>query len=769
MASLALQDAGAPTTRALRRYRHAADFLAAAQLYLQDNCLLEESLQAEHLKPRPVGHWDPCPEIDLVSAGLNRLILATDADVMLVTGPAHGAAASLANLWLESSLGQVDPGLGRDRAGLERLVRSFGRQAGFPAHLGPQAPGVVSTGGERGNALATAFGAALDNPGLIVACVIGDAEADAGPTGADWHCSSHLDPTTSGAVLPLLLLGGGHGMPSVLTTMDDSELRRLFEGYGWRLRLVSVSETTGDPDGLLADALEWAYIEIRGLQRDALQGWDRTGPRWPMLAVRTPSRWTGLREPAAVPVDGTWRGLRPPAHDLRHDPAHLAALERWLRAYRPEELFDRHGRPAADVLACCPTGHKRLGMSPHANGGRLRVPLDLPTLEPYAIARRSRGGSGASACQALDGWLWALLDASRDRHDLRIISPDRLGYGDRALHPRTVHSCQGLLQGYLLTGRHGVLICDETTAAAIGGAIGQFADFVGQARELPWRAPVSSLTLLLTSVGWRQGPHGDRHQGADLLNGLLDKRASGVRIYLPPDANTLLVTLERALASTDRVNLVMASRDPLPQWLGLERARVHCDVGASVLQGAGNGGDEPDVVLAAAGTLATVETLAASRLLRADAPDLRFRVVSVTDLLGLELPADHPDGWTAEQFESLFTDDRPVVFSFHGSPSAVHQLVHHRPDPGRFHVKGDHGRGASTTPFDLLVANGASRYHIAIEALLRATRGSGATGDLIAGYQARLLAHHRYVLENGSDLPEVADLTWLDHDMSVRM
>lgn len=774
----------------LQCYRRAANYLSAAQIYLRDNCLLEEPLRPEHLKPRLLGHWGTCPGLNLMYAGLNRLVLDRDAEVLLVTGPGHGAPAGLANLWLEGSLGEVHSDLTHDRAGLFRLVRSFSWPGGFASHLTPELPGQIHEGGELGYALATAFGAAFDNPELTVACIVGDGEAETGPTATAWHSTKFLDPVGDGAVLPMLHLNGYKiASPTIYGTMDDTELRRLFEGFGWRPRIVAAEEDLDELDARLADAIDWAHDEIRDLQEGARSSGRRpVRPAWPMLVVRSPKGWTGIDELDGRPIEGSFRSHQVPAIDAAENPAHLARLEEWLRSYRPEELFDEHGRPVPEVLALVPPGDRRIGMNPHGNGGRLRVRLELPRLADHEVDVPSPGGVTLSALEAAGRYLADVVEAGANRRRFLVACPDELESnklgallhvtGRRYLWPHSSddstltpdgrvlevlseHQCQGWLQGYLLTGRHGVFPCYEAFVEIVDGMANQYAKFLKVARELPWRAPVSSFNYLLTSDGWRQEHNGYSHQGPGFINSMLNKKASVTRIYLPPDANCLLATLERCLTSTDSMNLVVCSKQPLPQWLSMPEARAHCAAGASTWTWASPRDDgDPDVVLAGAGTIPMIEVLAAAHLLREDLPDLRVRVVNVTDLLSLESPADHPHGLSDEEFRTLFTPDRPVIFFFHGYPSAIHQLVHHRPEPERFHVRGYIEEGTTTTPFDLLVANEASRYHLAVAALQRARGMASIGGRLVEEYHQRLLAHRRYILEHGVDPPEVRDWTW---------
>lgn len=762
-----------------RRYRRAANYLAVAQIYLQSNCLLTEPLAAAHIKPRLLGHWGTCPGITLVYSGLNRMIRDAGRDVLLITGPGHGAPANLANLWLEGSLADVDPTYSRDGAGLERLVRSFSWPDGFPSHLAPLVPGVIHEGGELGYALATAFGAALDNPDLLVACIVGDGEAETGPTAGAWHSPKYLDPAGSGAVLPILHDNGYKiASPTIFGTMDDEELTALFTGYGWRPRIVDVLR--GDPDAQFAEVLDACHREIRDLQEAARGGQRPSKPRWPMIILRSPKGWTGIRELDGKPVEGTWRSHQVPAADARDNPEHLAVLEAWLRSYRPEELFDEQGRPAPDIVDLCPEGERRMGMIPQANGGRLRVPLHLPSLENQAVKVGAPGESTASATTVAGQWLAGVFTQNTDQANFRIVCPDELTSNKldavlgvtarayqwptqphdegvapdgRVMEVLSEHNCQGWLQGYLLTGRHGLFPCYEAFVQIVDGMVNQYAKFLKMAQEVPWRVPVASLNYLLTSEGWRQEHNGYSHQGPGFINTLLQKKASVTRIYLPPDANTLLATLEHALDTTDHINLVVVSKQPLPQWLSLEDARAHARAGASSWDWAGTAGDHdrPDVVLAAAGTIPTMETVAAAQLLARDAPDLRTRVVNVTDLLCLEHPGNHPHGLDPEEFRALFGTDLPVIFDFHGYPSAVHQLLHHRPGEERFHVGGYVEEGTTTTPFDLLIANGVSRFQLAISALRRARGWASRAGGLIEAYKARMAEHRRFIVEHGVD------------------
>jgi xylulose-5-phosphate/fructose-6-phosphate phosphoketolase len=779
---------------AVRRYRRAADYLAAAMIFLQDNVLLREPLRAQHLKPRLLGHWGTCPGITLAYAGLNGLVRATGQRVLLVTGPGHGAPANHANLWLEGTHGDLDPALARDEAGLAELVRRFSWPGGFPSHLSPAVPGVIHEGGELGYALSTAFGAALDKPDLLVACLVGDGEAETGPTAAAWAGTKYLDPVTGGAVLPILHDNGYKiASPTQTGAMSDAELRDLYRGHGWAPRIVDVRGDYHDPDadadGVMAAALADAWRDIRALQDEARSGRRPQRPAWPMLILRSRKGW-GL--PALLegePLEGTFHAHQVPMPSVHDDPEQLAALEAWLRSYRPQELFGPDGRPAADITGCCPAGDRRLGAVAEANGGRLRRPLPLPDLAPFAVDVPHPGRGSVGATPVLGPWLAELMRVTEAERDFRIVCPDELesnqleavleatgrawqwpapGYAEhldpagRVMEVLSEHNCQGWLQGYLLTGRHGLFPCYEAFVSIVDSMVNQYAKFLKLAREVPWREPVASLNYLLTSEGWRQEHNGYSHQGPGFINNILTKKADAARVYLPPDANSLLVTMAHCLASTDRINVIVAGKNPGPQWLTLDQARAHCQAGAGAWAWAGTDhGTKPDVVLACAGNIPTVETLAAAWMLRRDAPGLRVRVTNVVDLLALPPPDQHPHGLSGEEFTACFAgDDVPVVFDFHGYPSAVHECLHGRPAASRFHVKGSVEEGTTTTPYDLLASNGVSRHDLAIAALRRAPGWSSGGGKLAGRYARERDAIRAELRRTGQDPAWFTDWSW---------
>lgn len=769
-------------------YIRAADYVAASLIFLQGNVLLREPLRPEHIKPRLLGHWGTCPGITTVYAALNGLVRERGADVLLVTGPGHGAPALHANLWLEGIHEEYDRTLARTGDGLRELARRYCAPDGFPSHLSPSVPGTLHEGGELGYALATAFGAALDAPDRIVACVVGDGEAETGPTAGAWHANKYLDPATGGAVLPVLHLNGYKiSSPTVFGTMTDEELTALFRGYGWDPRIVDV---TGDPPGEpLTSAVLDAHDTLRGLQRRARSGDRPDRPAWPMIVLRGLKGQGAPAEVEGTVIEGSFHAHQVPLPDVREDPEQLRALEAWLRSYRPEELFDADGRPVPQVLAGIPQGAARIGAQPAANGGRLRRPLDLPPLAPHAVdVTKGPGSASASPTRVLGGWLADLMRATAERRDFRIVSPDELAsnkldavlaasgraytwpveeYAEdldpagRVMETLSEHTCQGWLQGYLLTGRHGLFPTYEAFAAVVDSMANQYAKWLKMSREVPWRAPVSSLTYLLSSEGWRQEHNGYSHQGPGFLSNLLNRKNTVTGVYLPPDANTLLVTLADLLDETGKVNVVVAGKHDAAQWLDLDAARAHCRAGASVWDWASTGGGEdPEVVLACAGGIPTTESLAAADLLRRDLPEAGIRFVNVVDLCALAPPDRHPRGLPEERFRALFGEETPVVFDFHGYPSAVHQLLHGRPRPDRFHVRGYIEEGTTTTPYDLLALNGTSRHDLAIAVLTHLDAHAGRARDLAAHYAERRDALRRELRRTGVDPEEITGWRW---------
>jgi len=771
----------------LDAYFRAANYLTVGQIYLQDNPLLREPLRPEHVKPRLLGHWGTSPGLNLLQAHLNRFIVRDDLDVLFMAGPGHGGPAVVANAYLEGTYSEIYPHITRDAAGLRRLFRQFSTPGGIPSHAGPQTPGSIHEGGELGYVLSHAFGAAFDQPDLIVAAVVGDGEAETGPLEGSWKGISFLNPVRDGAVLPILHLNGYKiAGPTVLGRSSDSDIERLLSGHGYRVHFVSGSA----PEKVhveLDRTLDECFASIRKIQRDAREaGVVESRPRWPVIVLRTPKGWTGPREVDGKLVEGTFRSHQVPVSDVRNNPEHLQILERWLRSYRPEELFDAHGTLAPELAALAPAGQRRMSANPAANAGRLSQALHLRPIEEYALEVKQPGTAVHESTRQL-GLL--LADVYRDNpKTFRLFCPDetnsnRLGAvfdheerclvsapqtGDervsasgRVMEVLSEHNCQGWLEGYTLTGRHGLFATYEAFALIVASMATQHAKWLEACHHLPWRAPVPSLNYLLTSTCWRNDHNGFSHQGPGFMDTILSKKGSVARVYLPPDANCLLATAEHCLKSRDYVNLIIIDKQPQLQWLDLAAAREHCEAGASVWEWASSPTNRaPDIVLACAGDTATLETVAAAAWLRKRAPELAVRVVNVVDLMTLP-PADkHPHGMSAERFEELFTHDTHVVFAFHGYPGAVHQLLHGRPHPERFHVRGYQEEGTTTTPFDMVVQNHTSRFHLATLALRHAKSRPEYAEQLARDCSAALTSHTEYVRACFEDLPEIRDFRW---------
>jgi xylulose-5-phosphate/fructose-6-phosphate phosphoketolase len=773
--------------KGLDAYWRAANYLTVGQIYLQDNPLLREPLRAEQIKPRLLGHWGTSPGLSLAYVHMNRAIRARDLNAIFLAGPGHGGPAVLANVYLEGTYSEIYPAVTADVSGLRALFRQFSTPGGVPSHVSPPTPGSIHEGGELGYVLSHAFGAVFDNPRLLAVAVVGDGEAETGPLEGSWKGISFLNPVRDGAVLPLLHLNGYKiSGPTVLGRSTDAEVRALLSGHGYEPRFVS-GDQPAEVHQAFAAALDDCLDAIAGIQSEARAAGKVTGrARWPVLVFRTPKGWTGPKEVDGVPIEGTFRAHQVPLAEVRSNPAHLAILERWMKSYRPQELFDDHGRFVAPLRALAPQGDRRMGANPHANGGRLSTPLDRPTLESHAIAVERPGALKRESTRQLGLWLRDLY--RRNPYNFRLFCPDetnsnRLGAvfddqdrclveriepGDdhvatagRVMEVLSEHNCEGWLEGYLLTGRHGVFATYEAFALIVASMTTQHAKWLEACVDLPWRAPVPSLNILLTSTCWRNDHNGFSHQGPGFMDTVLSKKGTVSRIYLPPDANCLLSVADHALASHNYVNLIIIDKQPELQWLDLEAARAHCARGASVWQWAGNeDGGAPDVVLACAGDVATLETLAAAWWLRRKAPGLKLRVVNLVDLMGLFSPSEHPHGMTHDRFAELFTQDVDVVFAFHGYPGAVHHLLHGRPNPARFHVRGYREEGTTTTPFDMVVLNQTSRFHLAIEALRRARRPPPEADLLIDECGAILTRHRAYVREHFEDMPEIQDWTW---------
>ncbi|MFE9780251.1 phosphoketolase [Streptomyces sp. NPDC005775] len=774
---------------ALDAHWRAANYLAVGQIYLMGNPLLTRPLVPGDIKPRLLGHWGTSPGLNLVYTHLNRVIAARGTDALCVWGPGHGGPAVLANSWLEGSYSQTYPDVSRDEAGMGLLFKQFSFPGGVPSHVAPETPGSIHEGGELGYALAHAYGAALDHPGLLVTCVIGDGEAETGPLAGSWHANKFLDPVHDGAVLPVLHLNGYKiANPTVLARLPEAELDALLRGYGHEPLYVAGDDPL-TVHRAMAAAMDRAVDRIRELQHAARTGGGSGRPRWPMIVLRTPKGWTGPAEVDGLPVEGTWRAHQVPLPGVRDNPEHLRQLERWLRSYRPEELFDAEGRPTEQVLACVPEGEARLGASPYANGGLLLRDLPVPALEAHAVQVDEPGTVLNEPTRILGGLLEAVMAATADRRDFRVVGPDETAsnrldalYGatgkawqagtlptdehlardGRVMEVLSEHLCQGWLEGYLLTGRHGFFSCYEAFAHIVDSMVNQHIKWLRTSRRLPWRRPVASLNYLLTSHVWRQDHNGFSHQDPGFVDHVLNKSPEVVRVYLPPDANTLLCVADHVLRSRDYVNVIVAGKQPSLDWLTLDQARAHCARGAGVWEWAGteDGTREPDVVLACAGDVPTLETLAAAGLLRRHLPELSVRVVNVVDMARLMPHAEHPHGMPDFEYDALFTRDRPVIFAYHGYPWLIHRLAYRRTGHAQLHVRGYKEEGTTTTPFDMVVRNDLDRYRLVMDVIDRVP-GLGVRAVAVRqAMEETRTRHHDWIRAHGTDLPEVTDWTW---------
>jgi xylulose-5-phosphate/fructose-6-phosphate phosphoketolase len=764
----------------------ANNYLTIGQIYLQSNPLLQEPLRPEHIKPRLLGHWGTSPGLSFIYTHASRLIRHTDSAMIYLAGPGHGGPALVAAGYLEGTYSHTYPRITQDREGMRRLFRQFSSPGGIPSHVSVTTPGSIHEGGELGYVLVHAFGAVMDNPDLIALAVVGDGEAETGPLEGSWKGISFLDASRDGAVLPILHLNGAKiSGPTVLGRKDPAEVRGLLEGHGYEVLEVEGDDIPGMHHRFAA-ALATAWGRIRTIQTAARSGGWSGRPRWPMIVFRSPKGWTGPAEVDGIKIAGTWRAHQVPLSGVRENPEHLALLETWMRSYRPDELFDHDGRPVDLVLAANPSGDLRMSANPHANGGLLTRDLDLPDFRDYAIDVPHPAAQHAESTRKLGELLRDLYTRNPDR--FRLFCPDetnsnRLGavfeVSDRAFMERVTdddvkishdgrvmevlseHNCHGWLEGYTLTGRHGMFATYEAFAMVSASQTIQHAKWLEEAIALPWRAHVPSLNVLLTSTAWRNDHNGFSHQGPGLIQNVITQRGNTSRVYLPPDANCLLSVADHCLRSRSYVNLIVIDKQPQLQWLTIDEAIDHCARGAGIWTWAGNddGSREPDIVLACAGDVVTMETVAAASLLNERLPGLSVRVVNVVDLMSLPRPKDHPHGMEDTLFRELFTDSTDVVFAFHGYPGAVHQLVHGRPDADRFHVRGFIEEGTTTTPFDMVVRNRASRYHLVMDAINNARRTPAGATDLKAYCRSELARHEAYVVEHLEDMPEVTAWT----------
>ncbi len=768
-------------------YWRAANYLSVGQIYLLHNPLLREPLRPEHVKPRLLGHWGTTPGLNFLYAHMNRAIRARELDTIFVTGPGHGGPGLVANTYLEGTYSEVYPDIGLDEEGLRRLFRQFSFPGGIPSHVAPETPGSIHEGGELGYALTHAYGAAFDNPDLLVCCVVGDGEAETGPLAASWHSNKFLDPVHDGAVLPVLHLNGYKiANPTVLARISHEELRSLMEGYGHEPLFVEGSEPAEMHEAMAA-TLDRALDRIAEIQSAARGNRGAGRPRWPMIVLRTPKGWTGPKEVDGLPAEGSFRSHQVPLSAVRTRPEHLAQLEAWLQSYRPEELFDEHGAPRPDILREAPEGPRRMGANPHANGGLLLRALRLPDFRDYAVDVPSPAATTAEATRVLGTFLRDAMRLDAERRTFRLFGPDEtasnrldavfeatdrawdaerldtddhLAQGGRVMEVLSEHLCQGWLEGYLLTGRHGFFSCYEAFIHIVDSMFNQHAKWLKVTRGIPWRQPIASLNYLLTSHVWRQDHNGFSHQDPGFIDHVVNKKAEIVRVYLPPDANCLLSVADHCLRSRDYVNVIVAGKQPALQFLTMDEAIAHCTRGIGIWEWAGTaGGGEPDVVLACAGDVPTLETVAAARLLREHLPDLRVRVVNVVDLMRLQPDTEHPHGLPDAQFDALFTTGRPVVFAYHGYPWLIHRLTYRRTNHRNLHVRGYKEEGTTTTPFDMVMLNDMDRFHLVMDVIDRVPGLGERAAELRQEMVDERLRLRRYTREFGDDAPQVKDWT----------
>lgn len=766
----------------------AANYLSVGQIYLLGNPLLREPLTLSHVKPRLLGHWGTTPGLNFIYVHLNRAIKARDLTMICITGPGHGGAAIVANAWLEGTYSEVYPDIPQTVEGMQRLFKQFSFPGGIPSHTSPELPGSIHEGGELGYALSHAYGAAFDNPGLIAAAVIGDGEAETGPLAASWHSNKFINPARDGAVLPILHLNGYKiANPALLARIAPEELHSLLLGYGHEPIWVE-GDDAALVHPLMAAALDRAIGEIRRIQRDARAGRNTAPVRWPMIVLKTPKGWTGPKDVDGLKTEGFWRSHQVPLSDLAAKPGHVRLLETWLKSYRPDELFDESGALRAEIAALAPAGDSRMSASPHANGGVLRRALALPDIAGHTVPLSRPGATEAEATTVLGGFLRDVLRANAAFRNFRIFGPDEtvsnrlsrvfeatdaawnaatlpcdehLSPDGRVLEILSEHTCQGWLEGYLLTGRHGLFSCYEAFIHIVGSMFNQHAKWLKTCSEVPWRRPIASLNYLLTSHVWRQDNNGFSHQDPGFIDHVCNKKPGTVRVYLPPDANSLLCVAAHCLGSWNRINVIVAGKHASPQWLDREAAIAHCAAGVGIWEWAGTrSGVEPDVVMACAGDVPTLETLAAVTVLREYAPDLAVRVVNVVDLMTLQPDTAHPHGLSDGAFDALFTRDRPVIFAHHGYPALIHRLTYRRTNHGNFHVHGFQEEGTTTTPFDMVVLNRIDRFHLAAAAVGHVARGTAFAARVARAMDDKLIAHRAYIAQHGDDLPEIKQWRW---------
>jgi xylulose-5-phosphate/fructose-6-phosphate phosphoketolase len=778
----------AAEVEAVDAYWRAANYLSVGQIYLLDNPQLEDPLRPEHVKPRLLGHWGTTPGLNFIFAHMNRVIRLRDINAMYVIGPGHGGPAAVANAWLEGTYTELHPEVGRDEDGMHKLFRQFSFPGGIGSHVTAEVPGSIHEGGELGYSLLHAYGAALDAPDLLVCCVVGDGEAETGPLAGSWHSNKFLNPASDGVVLPILHLNGYKiANPTVLARIPKEELHALLEGYGHRPHFVEGDDPTLMHQ-LMAETLDNVLDQIAEITSAARAGRSVERAPWPMIVLRTPKGWTGPKEVDGVPVEGTHRSHQVPLANVRGDPRHLAALEEWMRSYRPEELFGPDGSPADGIAGWCPSGDRRMSANPRANGGMLLRDLVLPDFLTYAVDVTKPGTTSAEATRVLGEYLRDVIELNARARNFRIFGPDetasnRLGAvfeatgrtwqlqavrGDehlsrdgRVMEVLSEHMCQGWLEGYLLTGRHGLFNCYEAFIHIVDSMFNQHAKWLKVTGQVPWRRNIASLNYLLSSHVWRQDHNGFSHQDPGFIDHVVNKKAEIIRVYLPPDTNTLLSTMDHCLRSRHYVNVVIAGKQPALNWLSMDDAVLHCTRGIGVWEWASNDdGEEPDVVMACAGDIPTLETLAAVSMLRERLPDVRVRVVNVVDLMRLQPDSDHPHGLPDAQFDALFTASRPVIFAYHGYPSLIHRLTYRRTNHANLHVRGYKEEGTTTTPFDMVMLNDLDRFHLVMDVIDRVPRLGPRAAHLRQEMVDRRLRARAFTRAHGADAPDIRDWTW---------
>ena len=771
----------------INAYWRAANYLTLGQIYLLENPLLKERLTADHIKKRLLGHWGTSPGLNFMYVHLNRAIVKRDLNMIFIAGPGHGGPAVVANTYMEGTYSEIYPEVSNDLAGMQKLFKQFSFPGGIPSHAAPETPGSIHEGGELGYSVSHAYGAAFDNPDLIVACVVGDGEAETGPAATAWHSNKFLDPARDGAVLPILHLNGYKiANPTILARIDHAELEKLFVGYGYKPYFVEGS----DPDLMheaMATALDRSLDDIVAIQRSARAAKSITRPQWPMIILRSPKGWTAPKEIDGLKVEGYWRAHQVPVADMS-TPEHVKVLDQWMHSYRPEELFDEQGRLQPELAALPPKGARRMSANPHANGGLLLKPLKMPDFRDYAVTVKSPGSETAESTRVMGTFLRDIMKLNQEARNFRVMGPDetnsnRLGalfdVTDRAWVAETLpeddhlapdgrvmeilseHTCEGWLEGYLLTGRHGLFSTYEAFVHVVDSMFNQHAKWLKVTQDLSWRAPIASLNYLLSSHVWRQDHNGFSHQDPGFIDHAVNKKPQVIRVYLPPDANTLLSVTDHCLRSRDYINIIVAGKQPELQWLDMDAAVKHCTEGLGIWEWASNDrGSDPDVVMACAGDVPTLETLAATHYLRSQFPELKIRVVNVVDIMKLLPHDEHPHGLTNQEFDEIFTKDRPVIFAYHGYPWLIHRLTYRRTNHGGLHVRGYKEEGTTTTPFDMLVKNDMGRFNLIGDAAARISKMSAVAGYVRQEMRAKLVEHHEYITRYGEDLPEVRDWKW---------